>query len=241
MTATKNPSNLDQLIKVSKETLQPFHSFREWPERGKDSFVISFEGLEGSGKSTQIKKLGEHFTSQGKQVVLLREPGGTPYGENLRKAILDSQTPLHPLAEATLFASSRAQLCFERILPALKKSNTLVLVDRYIDSSLLYQGLTRQLGLSTILQLHSFFPLHFFPDITFYLHITPELSLKRLDKRSTKKDYFESEKQEFFQQLYDGHEKLLELFPQRIKKMAGDLSETEVHQNIVQTWDTFHQ
>lgn len=103
-----------------------------------NSLLLSFEGIEGSGKSTQIKKLSEYLSSQGKKVYCFREPGGTTFGEKLRSAILNSETSIDPIAEAHLFASARAQLLAQEILPKLKQDNTVIILDRYIDSSIAY-------------------------------------------------------------------------------------------------------
>jgi len=149
---------------------------------------ISFEGIEGAGKSTQIKLLTEKLEKQGMNVLCVREPGGTRFGEKLRQAILHSTKPLHPYSEALLFASSRGQLLHEKILPHLEKENSVIICDRYIDSSLAYQGLAREFGMDKILQIHSHSPLTTLPHLTFYIQISVECSFERQTTRNEEKN-----------------------------------------------------
>lgn len=198
-----------------------------------EHLFLSFEGIEGSGKSTQIKNLTQHLNDQGYDTLTLREPGGTIFGENLRAAILNSTEPLAPIAEAYLFASARAQLLTEKILPHLKRPKSAVLLDRYIDSSLAYQGVARGLGIETILNIHLQNPLNILPQKTFYLEIPLEVSLERQDKRGNVKDYFESEKSQFTQKLIDGFKTCTEYFPERIAIINGQDSAEKVFENIL--------
>ena len=193
-----------------------------------NSYFISFEGIEGSGKSTQIKILKESLESKGYSVLLLREPGGSVFGEKLREAILESKSELNPLAEAHLFASSRAQLLFEKILPFLKSKNTVVLLDRYIDSSLAYQGSARGLGMETILDIHKHSPLNIFPTKTFYLKIDLETSHKRQDARGDQKDYFEKENNLFYTKLIEGYNQAAKTFPNRVITIDATHSQEQV-------------
>lgn len=181
------------------------------------SLFISFEGIEGSGKSTQIQYLKEYLELKKYSVLLLREPGGSKFGEKLRSAILESAEPISPLAEAHLFASSRAQLLTEKILPFLAQNNTVVLLDRYIDSSIAYQGIARGLGIKTILDIHSHSPLNIVPNLTFYLKIDLETSEQRQIARGDAKDYFEKENHNFHNKLISGFEQSSEIFKERIE------------------------
>jgi dTMP kinase len=180
------------------------------------SFFLSFEGIEGSGKTTQISEIEAYLKTRNKRVLVLREPGGSAFGEKLRQAILGSQTPLHPLAECHLFLSSRAQLLNEKILPFLLEPDSVVILDRYIDSTIAYQGFARGLGLETVLTLHQHNPLNLLPHRTYFLDIDFKTSLLRQQKRGNEKDYFESEKEEFYQKLISGYRALPELFPNRV-------------------------
>ncbi len=198
-----------------------------------DSFFISFEGIEGAGKSTVIKKVEDFLKSHGYRLVMVREPGGTVFGENLRKSILESKTPIHPVAEAMLFASSRAQLLSEIILKELQTPKTVVLCDRFIDSSLAYQGMARGLGIETILNIHKPFPLSSVPHRTYYISISLETSMERQRKRNSEKDYFESEKEEFYKKLISGYNQASKLFPERISVINGEVNEEEVANNVL--------
>lgn len=201
---------------VSQELLQ---SFRAPAYPG--SLFLSFEGIEGAGKSSQLKRTTEYLEEKGYRVLVLREPGGTTFGERLRKAVLDSSKELHPLAEAHLFASARAQLLHEVVMKELEKAGTAIICDRYIDSSLAYQGNGRNLGFNTILQLHSTFPLNLVPHLTFYFRIDLETSYARQKVRNAPKDYFESQGGEFYQKLIDGYDRAAEIFPNRIQTIDG--------------------
>lgn len=197
-----------------------------------NSLFLSFEGIEGSGKSTQIKYLKEYLEGRGHSVLLLREPGGSKFGEKLRSAILDSSEPISPLAEAHLFASSRAQLLAEKVLPFLEKDKSVVLLDRYLDSSIAYQGVARGLGIKTILDLHAHAPLNTAPNKTFYLKIDLETSELRQKIRGNEKDYFEKENHAFYSQLISGYDQSSEIFKERIQIIDAKKSVEEVRSEI---------
>jgi dTMP kinase len=209
---------------------QLLQNFR--PEEYGSSILISFEGIEGSGKSTQVKLFRDFLARFNRPIYQFREPGGTVFGENLRKAILESPTPIAPLAEAHLFAAARAQLLNEKILPHLKNETCFVILDRYIDSSIAYQGSARGLGIETVLSLHQHYPLTVMPDLTFYLRIDLETSLHRQQQRGNYKDYFEKENQKFYNQLIAGYDQAQELFPKRITIIDGAQSENQVQKTI---------
>lgn len=192
------------------------------------SFFLSFEGIEGAGKSTQIIKLKNYLESKNFRVLVLREPGGTPFGEKMRQAILETKTEITPLAEAHLFASSRAQLLTEVILKELSVPNTIIICDRYIDSSLVYQGHSRGLGVAEVLNIHNAFPLNLVPHLTFYLRINVETSEKRQKMRNAPKDYFESKGVDFYKKLVVGYDLVAELFPHRILKLDAEVSLDEM-------------
>lgn len=196
------------------------------------SFFLSFEGIEGSGKTTQLKNAEAYLQSKGKRVLILREPGGTTFGEKLREAILGSQVPLNPLAECHLFLASRAQLLHEKVLPFLLVPDSVVILDRYIDSTIAYQGFARGLGAETILTLHQHNPLNLLPHRTYFLDIELKTSMERQSKRGNEKDYFESEKQEFYQKLIDGYRTLADNFPARILKIDASRDEVAVGKDI---------
>jgi dTMP kinase len=197
-----------------------------------EGLFLSIEGIEGSGKTTQINFIKQFFEDKGYSVITLREPGGTRFGEKLREAILESTSPLHPLSEAHLFVSSRTQLLYEKILPALKDKKCVVILDRYIDSSLAYQGKARGLGFETILKLHLNSPLNILPKRTFFLDIDLETSMQRQLLRGNKKDYFESEKKDFYLSLVAGYREVASLFTNRVKRIDATVSAAEVSELI---------
>lgn len=201
------------------------------------SFFLSFEGIEGAGKSTQITRLKTYLEEKNFRVLILREPGGTPFGEKLRSAILETKTEITPLAEAHLFASSRSQLLSEVIMKELAVANTVIICDRYIDSSLVYQGHARGLGVAEVLEIHNIFPLNLVPHLTFYLRIDVDTSEKRQKMRNAPKDYFEAKGIEFYKKLVVGYDLMHELFPNRILKLNAEGSLDEVTRDILSTMD----
>jgi dTMP kinase len=202
------------------------------------SYFLSFEGIEGAGKSTQIIRLKEYLEKEKNfRVLILREPGGTPFGEKLRQAILDNKAEITPLAEAHLFASSRSQLLTEVILKELSTPNTVIICDRYLDSSLVYQGHARGLGVAEVLEIHNIFPLNLVPHLTFYLRIGVETSEKRQKMRNAPKDYFEAKGIEFYKKLVVGYDLMHELFPNRILKLDAEGSLDQVSSLILETME----
>lgn len=214
--------------KINKDYLPQFRA-PQFP----GSYLISFEGIEGAGKSTQIIRLKDALEAQNFRVLVLREPGGTSFGEKLRHAILENRSELSPLAEAHLFASSRAQLLIEVTLKELNVPNTIIIYDRYLDSSIAYQGIGRGLGVNEILQIHQTFPLTLVPHLTFYLKIKAETSELRQKIRNAPKDYFESKGPDFYKKLVSGYDLLLDLFPERIQKVDAEKSPEEIHHQIM--------
>ena len=207
------------------------------PPESPHSYFLSFEGIEACGKSTQIVKVKSYLEEKGFRVITLREPGGTSFGEKLRQAILESNEKVHPLAEAHLFAASRAQLLGQIILKELSTPKTIVICDRYIDSSLAYQGQARKLGCDTILTMHKDFPLNTVPHKTFYLKIDPDTSFERQKLRGSEKDYFEAEDRNFYQSLVDGYDLAAKLFPERILILDGLCQADEVFLTVKESID----
>jgi dTMP kinase len=185
----------------------------ERDELGKGLF-ISFEGCEGSGKSTQADLLKEALLNLGRDAIVSEEPGGTELGARIRQMLLDtSNQEITPLTEALLFAADRAQQVNEVIRPALKKGWT-VIADRYVDSSLAYQGVGRGLGLNAVKNLNDWATSELEPAITFYLDIPYELASRRLEHVSP--DRMESEPREFHENVRQAFLSLVSLYPSRI-------------------------
>ncbi|MBQ7243429.1 MAG: dTMP kinase [Bacilli bacterium] len=150
------------------------------------SLFVTFEGGEGSGKSSALKLLDERLRTEGFQTVLTREPGGTPIAEQIRNVILDKgNTKMDARTEALLYAASRRQHLVEKVWPAIKEGK-IVLCDRYLDSSLAYQGGARGLGIDNVLNVNLFATEGTFPDITLLFDIEPELGLERIAKNASR-------------------------------------------------------
>ena len=203
------------------------------------SFFFSFEGIEGAGKSSQIILLKTFLEKKNFRVIVLREPGGTAFGEKLRQVILENKSEITPLAEAHLFASSRAQLLSEVTLKELSIPNTIVIYDRYIDSSIAYQGHSRGLGVAEVLEIHNVFPLNLIPHLTFYLYIDVDTSVQRQNLRNLPQDYFESKGEEFYKKLIVGYDHAQAHFPKRIVKIAAEQPLEEISKIICQKVENF--
>jgi dTMP kinase len=171
---------------------------------------ITFEGLDGSGKSTQAELLRTALAAEGRDVVLTREPGGTELGERIRELILDGGE-IAPWTEATLFAAARAELVERVIAPALERGADVV-CDRYIDSSLAYQGIARGLGVDRVLELNLQATRGLLPDKTILLLIDPVEAAQRGEET----DRIEREGGDFQRRVDAAYRELAELFPRRI-------------------------
>ncbi len=193
---------------------------------------ITFEGIDGSGKSMQIRFLKEYFKKINKNIVITREPGGTNIGEKVREILLDNNnTEIDYRTEALLYASSRAQLVSEVIKPALSK-NEIVVSDRFVDSSLMYQGILRGLGTNNIQTINDFALQNIKPDITFLIDISAELSNKRKNNR-TVIDRLDSEDFEFYSRLRKEYLTLASQNRDRIIVINGISSPENVHNSII--------
>ncbi|MCU1309178.1 MAG: thymidylate kinase [Candidatus Angelobacter sp.] len=209
-------------------------------KRGK---FITFEGLDGSGKTTQLEKLATALQSEGRDVLITREPGGTAIGEKIRAVLLDSRTAgLAPLAELALMFASRAQQIHQVILPALKQGK-FVLCDRFTDSSEAYQGGGRQLGAKAVLQLHKVLCGNLQPDLTI-LMISDAASVHRARKREDRKrdagksdeGRFEMEAGEFFDRVLKAYLAIAKREPSRVVKVNATQSIAAVHQEIMKAF-----
>jgi dTMP kinase len=184
---------------------------------------ITFEGVDGSGKTTQAELLAEQLRSEGREVVATREPGGTELGERIRDLVLHGGEITH-WAEAALFAAARAQLVDEIIRPALARGAAVV-CDRYIDSSLAYQGLARGLGVENVLQLNLLVTGGLLPDRTFLLRLPADEAARR---RGSEPDRLEREGDEFAGEVERAYEELAEIFGRRVVAADGTKPASEL-------------
>lgn len=195
-------------------------------------FFITFEGADGSGKTTQLARLAAWCREQGYQVTLTREPGGTPTAERIRSLVLEPGLTIDTKTEALLYLAARAEHVAQVIKPALE-AGQIVLCDRFADSTLVYQGLTRGLGLETMTQLNAFAAGGIKPQLTFVLDGAPELLAERRAKRGVE-DRFELEGLEFQQQVRAGFLTLAQAEPERIKLIEALWPVDEVTEAILQ-------
>ncbi len=182
--------------------------------RGRAPF-ITFEGPDGAGKSTQIRMTAELLQTAGWEVLCSREPGGTPISEKIREILLDKDNrAMDPMTELLLYAASRAQHVSEKIRPALEEGKAVVL-DRYADSSVAYQGFGRKIGRENVETVNRLATGGLMPDLTFVFLLEPELARDRINGREL--DRMEAETAEFRQRVYDGFRRLKDLYPARIE------------------------
>lgn len=201
---------------------------------------ITFEGIEGSGKTTQINHISEFIKSKGRQCVVTREPGDTSIGKKIRSILLDPENyDLVPLAELFLYAADRAQHISERIIPALE-AGKVVVCDRFFDATTAYQGYARGLDLSSIYQIHKLVLAKLKPDITILFDLLPETGLERAWKqinsgsRSGAETRFENEKIVFHEKVRNGYLELAKKEPARIFVIDASKKEDEVKQQIIE-------
>ena len=193
--------------------------------------LVTFEGCEGSGKSTQLRLLSEKLSKQGISHIVTREPGGSDIAEQIRNIILNGKnTAMCDECEALLYAAARAQHLREIVQPALDKG-MLVLCDRYVDSSLAYQGYARGLDLKFIEDINGFAMRDFRPDLTLFLDISPRAAFER-KHGADKGDRMEQLGLEFHRKVYEGYLKLSEMYPERIVKVECGGSKWDTAERI---------
>ena len=194
---------------------------------------ITIEGTDGAGKSTQIAMLVKFLKNKGIECVVTREPGGTKIGEKLREIVLDPEnSEMTYVTEAMLYAASRAQHVEEKIIPALKEGK-FVICDRFLDSSLVYQGYARGLETEMIEKINGYALCGIKPDITLFFDIRPEVGITR-KKNMHDLDRIEQEKADFHQKVYNGYKTLAQKYPERIKSINAEKTIEEVHKQVVE-------
>lgn len=190
---------------------------------------LSIEGIDGSGKSTQLELLTNRLRREGVPYLLNREPGGSEVGNQIRQILLDPSNPVSPTAELLLYFANRAQNVDQQIRPALREGK-LVISDRYTDSTLAYQGSARNLGQELVANLHAIACRGTEPTLTIYLRIRPELSVKRLGQQ--KKDRLEAEGRVFHERVFEAYEGLARADTERIVVVDGDRKQTVIAEEI---------
>ena len=193
---------------------------------------ISLEGVDGSGKSTQAVMLADALRGRGHDVVHVREPGGTPLGEAVREVVLGPDA-MTPWAEAFLFAAARAQLVADIIAPAIE-AGTWVVADRFLDSSLAYQGEARGLGIERVADINAPGIGDFMPDLTVILDLPPGAAIDRRAGRGSV-DRIEGEGEALQESVADGYREVARLYPDRVHLVSANGTLDEVHARVMAT------
>lgn len=190
----------------------------------KSGFFITFEGPDGAGKTTIISMVAKEL----KEALLTREPGGIDIAEQIRRVILDKEnTSMDPRTEALLYAAARRQHLVEKVKPAIEDGKV-VLCDRFVDSSLAYQGHARGLGIDEVFTINQFAIEQMMPDLTIYFDIEPELGLQRINKNKGREvNRLDLENLEFHHKVREGYHLLMQRFPDRIVKIdaSGEVND----------------
>lgn len=203
----------------------------------KKGLFITFEGNDGSGKTTMAQLIYDRLNQEGYDVILTREPGGIDIAEKIRDIILDpANTAMDARCEALLYAASRRQHLAQKVIPALNDKK-IVICDRFIDSSLAYQGHARGIGIDEVYELNQFAIDSYMPDLTLFFKISVEEAKKRMDARGNL-NRLDQEQSDFHQKVREGYELICQKYPQRIKVIdahpAIEIVLEDVYQNIKQ-------
>ncbi len=202
------------------------------------SFIISIEGSDGSGKTTVIKAIQAYFENRKTSVIVSREPGGVRIAESIRELLLSSKyQEMDARTEALLFAAARRQHFVEKIEPLIGTDNILIL-DRFLDSSLSYQGCARKIGVDDVLSINEFALQGFRPDLTILLDLEVEIGLKRISSNPNREvNKLDNETLAFHKAVRDGYLTLAKKFPERIEVVDASMSEEEVVSQVVKIID----
>lgn len=200
----------------------------------KKGFTITVEGGEGSGKSLQINEISKYLTSRNIEHILTREPGGVKIAEDIRKVILDTNnTAMDGKTEALLYSAARRQHLVEKVIPALEHGKVVVM-DRFLDSSLSYQGYSRNLGIQEVLEINKFAIGDYMPDLTLLFDLEPEVGLQRINANSNREiNRLDLETIEFHKKVREGYKKVYEMFPERIVIIDAEKSIEDVTLQII--------
>lgn len=204
----------------------------------KKGVFITIEGGEGAGKSTLIDQLSNKILQRGKSVLMTREPGGIPIAEQIRAVILDrSNITMDARTEALLYAAARRQHLVEKVVPALEQGH-IVICDRFVDSSLAYQGHARGLGMEEVWAINQFAIQDLMPDLTIYMDVSPEVGLERIAQASEREiNRLDLEKHSFHEKVREGYMQLLRQNPDRIVLVNAEQSQEMVFDDVLQAID----
>ena len=193
----------------------------------KNGVFITFEGPDGSGKTTISKYVCAELSKSGYTVIYSREPGGSEIAEEIRNIILDPKnTAMDVRTEALLYAASRRQHYVEKIKPAIERGDIFI-CDRFVESSLAYQGCGHEIGIDAVYELNQFAIEGKLPDMTIFLDISPEVGLQRIESR-TNKDRLDQETTDFHKRVYEGYKEVLRRYRDRMHVIDASMSEQEV-------------
>jgi dTMP kinase len=203
--------------------------------------LITFEGIDGAGKSTQITKLASHLANQGVDLLTLREPGGTPAAEKIRAILLENSHTISPIGELLLFSASRAELVQAVINPALSSGKTVIL-DRFFDSTTAYQGYGRGIDLSLLQSIIAIATCGLMPDITFYLDLEPEEAMKRKFAKTSIPLAFESDELDrmersglaFYRNVQQGYREIMQHNSERFVAINALQPVNAIHEQITE-------
>ncbi|MBY0148269.1 dTMP kinase [Neobacillus niacini] len=189
----------------------------------KKGYFVTLEGGEGSGKSTIINYIKDFLESDGKKVVITREPGGIDIAEQIRSVILDKKnTKMDGRTEALLYAAARRQHLVEKVIPSLNEGY-IVLCDRFVDSSLAYQGYARGLGIKEVFSINKFAIGDLMPDLTLYLDLDPQIGLNRIAKNKGREiNRLDLEEINFHINVREGYEEVVKMFPERMVRIDAN-------------------
>ena len=197
------------------------------------SIFVTIEGPEGSGKTTVAKQIVEKLNNEGYKVLYTREPGGVGIAERIRDIILDvNNTNMDSITEAMLYAASRRQHLVEKVIPYMEKGY-IVLCDRFIDSSLAYQGHARGLGIDKVYQLNLIATNGLLPDATIYVDVRPEVGLARIKTNNREQNRLDLEKLSFHDKVYEGYRIVSEMFKERFKVINGEQDREAVFNDTI--------
>lgn len=198
-----------------------------------NKYVISVEGGDGSGKTSVLESIGKFLESQKLDFMITREPGGVRISEEIREVILDTKnTEMDPRTEALLYASARRQHLVEKVYPALEKGK-MVIFDRFVDSSLVYQGHCRGIGIDEVLELNQFAIEDFFPSLTIFLDVTPEVGLDRINQNVGREiNRLDLENLDFHNKVREGYYIIEKRYSSRFKRVDADQSIEKVLDDV---------